>query len=42
MSLDSSNEICSLALVVYKFDGVEDHPVLIRPHGNSKKRKAAL
>ena len=29
-------KICSLALVVYKSD---DHPVLIHPHGNSKKGK---
>ena len=26
-----------MALVVYKFDRVQDHPVLVRPHGNSKK-----
>jgi len=23
-----------LALVVYKFDGVPEHTVLVRPHGN--------
>jgi len=25
---------------VYKFDGVPDHPVLVRPHGNAKSNKA--
>ena len=28
-----------LALVIYKFDGVPDHAVLVRPHGNAKKGK---
>ena len=36
-SLDPSNEINALILVVYKFDGVKDHPVLVRPHGNAKR-----
>jgi len=29
-----------LALVVYKVDGVPDHSVLVRPHGNAKSNKA--
>ena len=29
-----------LALIIYKFDGVLDHPVLVRPHGNAKSNKA--
>ena len=29
----------SLALIVYKFDGVPEHPVLVRPHGNAKSNK---
>ncbi len=33
---DLSGKSFPLALVVYKFDGVPDHDVLIRPHGNSK------
>ena len=38
--LDSSqNKSMSLALVVYKFDGVPEHDVLIRPHGNAKSNK---
>ena len=36
-SLDPSNEMNALILVVYKFDGVKDHPVLVRPHGNAKR-----
>ena len=35
--LDSSNELNPFTLIVYKFDGVKDHPVLVRPHGNSKR-----
>ena len=35
--LDPSNEMKALVLIVYKFDGVKDHPVLVRPHGNAKR-----
>ena len=34
--LDQSDKMTSLALIVYKFYGVEGHSVLVRPHGNSK------
>ena len=37
--LDPSGEICSLVLVVYKFDNVQNHAVLFHPHGNAKKNK---
>jgi len=37
---DSEDHLTPLALVVYKFDGVPDHPVLVRPHGNAKSNKA--
>jgi len=36
---DSSNQLIPFALVVYKFDQVEDHPVVIKPHGNSKHNR---
>ena len=31
--------MCDLALVAYKFSGVPEHTVLVRPHGNSKEDK---
>ena len=31
--------IAHIALIIYKFDGVEEHPVLVQPHRNSKKQK---
>ena len=34
--LDQSDKMISLALVIFKFDGVEGHSVLVRPHGNAK------
>ena len=37
---DSKNQLLPLALVVYKFDGVAAHEVLVRPHGNAKSNKA--
>ena len=36
---DKSGKIFPLALVVYKFDGVCEHEVLVRPHGNAKSNK---
>ena len=39
ISIDSKDQQTPLALVVYKFDGVPAHEVLIRPHGNAKKNK---
>ena len=37
--LDPSGDMCDLALVAYKFSGVPEHTVLVRPHGNSKEDK---
>ncbi len=37
--IDSSGKLIPLALVVYKFDGVPEHAVLTRPHGNAKQNK---
>jgi len=37
--IDSSDQLIPFALVVYKFDQVVDHPVLIKPHGNSKHNR---
>lgn len=34
--LDQSDKMISLALVIFKFDEVEDHSVLVHPHGNAK------
>ena len=34
--LDQSDKMISLALVIFKFDRVEGHSVLVRPHGNAK------
>ena len=31
--------MCDLVLVAYKFVGVPEHTVLVRPHGNSKEDK---
>ena len=39
LPIDSSCQLVPLALVVYKFDGVPEHEVLTRPHGNSKANK---
>lgn len=36
-TLDPSNEMNSLVLIVYKFDGVKDHSVLVHPHENAKR-----
>lgn len=33
---DSSNKLTPFALVLYRFDQAEDHPVLFKPHGNAK------
>jgi len=33
---DSHDQLMSLGLVIYKFDGVPEHPILVRPHGNAK------
>ena len=37
--LDKSGKRLPIALVVYKFDGVCEHEVKTRPHGNSKSDK---
>jgi len=37
---DCYDQLVPLALIIYKFDGVPDHPVLVRPHGNAKSNKA--
>jgi len=34
---DALDAINSLALVIYKFDKMQDHAALVRPHGNTKK-----
>lgn len=34
---DSSGNMVPYQLVTYKFDGVPEHTVLVRPHGNSKR-----
>ena len=36
---DSAGNLIPYQLVAYKFDGVPEHTVLVRPHGNSKKDK---
>ena len=36
---DNTGEVLPLALVVYKFDGVPAHAVVVRPHGNAKSNK---
>ena len=36
---DNTGEVLPLALVVYKFEGVPAHDVLVGPHGNSKSNK---
>ena len=36
---DPSNQLTPFALVVYRFAQAEDHPVLIKPHGNAKHSK---
>lgn len=36
---DPHDQLMSLALIVYKFDGVPEHSVLVRPHGNAKSNK---
>ena len=36
---DNTGEVLPLALVVYKFDGVPAHVVLVRPHCNTKANK---
>ena len=35
---DSHDQLMSLGLVIYKFDGVPEHPVLVCPHGNAKSK----
>ncbi len=37
--LEPSGKLVPLVLIVYKFDGVAEHKVLIRPHGNAKTNK---
>lgn len=37
--LDPSGKLFPLVLIVYKFDGVTEHTVLTRPHGNAKTNK---
>ena len=37
--LDPSGKLVPLVLIVYKFDGVTEHTVLTRPHGNAKTNK---
>ena len=37
--VDNRDQLTPLALVIYKFDGVPEHPVLVRAHGNSKSNK---
>ena len=36
---DNTGEVLPLALVVYKFEGVPAHDVLVHPHGNTKSNK---
>ena len=36
---DPSGAMKPLVLTVYKFDGVPEHTVLVRPHGNAKENK---
>ena len=36
---DPHDQLMSLTLIIYKFDGVPQHPVLVRPHGNAKSNK---
>jgi len=36
---DSHDQLVPLMLIVYKFDGVQEHPVLVHPHGNAKTNK---
>ena len=37
---DSSGKQHPVVTVAYKFDGVAEHKVLVRPHGQSSKQKA--
>ena len=37
--VDSSGKQLPVALLVYKFDGVPEHEVIIHPHGNAKENK---
>ena len=37
--IDTSGKTCDLVLVAYKFDGVPEHTILVRPHDNSKEDK---
>ena len=39
LCIDPHDQLITLALIVYKFDGVPEHPVLVRPHGNAKCNK---
>ena len=36
---DPLGKLIPLVLIVYKFDGVAEHAVLTRPHGNAKTNK---
>lgn len=36
---DPSGELWPYVLVVYKFDGVPEHTVLVPPHRNAKENK---
>ena len=39
---DPSGNMKPFVLVVYKFDGVPEHTVLVRPHGNAKDKQTVL
>lgn len=36
---DPSGDMKPFVLVVYKFDGIPEHTILVRPHGNAKENK---
>ena len=37
--VDPAGSVHDLVLVVYKFDGLPEHTILVRPHGNCKENK---
>ena len=37
--VDPAGKTCDLILIAYKFDGVPEHTILVRPHGNCKEDK---
>ena len=37
--VDPDDQLMSLVLIIFKLDGVPEHPVLVCPHGNANSNK---